>query len=460
MSDPPNEQDGASRREAASGIHRVRERAADHQWLHGGRREAEPDTTASEASPRPDAAPRVVVCDDGELNDVLETLRALDLSPLRVKPSQLEELLDWERPTHLFVTTVRVALSYTLTVNVSHSSGGPVSIAVADSDAQTLCTAMLRRGFRYVVRRPVHPDALRLLLMQVLYSGRERRLVTRFPFGAEVRWRSRWRRGSCAMTEISAHGCRLATTERFLLHSRVHLRVPAALAGARPLRLRGRVVRREVVEREGGRRCQIALQFEALSGRAQAHLDALLAERSSGPAAMRGGGAREAGSRSERRSGSGFRTLTAEPERPPLPTDELRQRENDRRRRRRCEWHQEVVALDEETARVLHVLIGTDLSPGGLRVEPHPLLRIGDRLKLALYDAGEAEPLLVEARVGRDDGRRGCGLIFENVPDDVGLRLESMVLDLPPVSALSGDDEKPAAVVVGEILGVEDGSEG
>jgi hypothetical protein len=113
-----------------------------------------------------------------------------------------------------------------------------------------------------------------------------------------------------------------------------------------------------------------------------------------------------------------------------------------------------VIALDDDSRQVQHVLVGSDLSPKGLSVEPHPLLRIGDRLKLALYDAGRAEPLVLGARVARADGRRGCALVFEDVTGDVAARLETMVGDLPLVSALSADDDKPQAVVLGQILGL------
>ena len=430
---------------------RSRDKAAEGQWLRDARRA--PGDASVRATSQPGAAPAVVVCDDGELEDVFALLLRLDQRPLRVRPAQLDGLLEWERPTRLFITTVRVALSHPLAK--IHGAREVISIAVADSDAHTLCTAMLRRGFRYVVRRPVHPGSLRLLLLQVLYTGREHRVVARFPFGAEVRWRRGLRRGTCVMTEISAHGCRLLSAERFRLGSRLHLRVPAVLAGARDLRLKGRVVRRDRGGEDEAPGTPIAVRFEALSSRALAHLDALLAVRSSGPAALRTATAVAPAAVARRRPRSRFGSLAERPPEPDALAPESPPREEgDRRRRPRGSWRHEVVALDDDSRQVQHVLVGSDLSPKGLSVEPHPLLRIGDRLQLALYDAGRAEPLVLGARVARADGRRGCALIFEDVTGDVAARLETMVGDLPLVSALSADDDKPQAVVLGQILGL------
>ena len=447
MSKPPKDRDELARDE------RARERTVDSRWLHGEGREA---TSNAASGLRSATAPRVVVCDEGELDDVVRQLSRLDQSVLRVRPAQTQDLLEWERPSRLFITTVRIGLSHPLPV--AQSEDGPVSIAIADNDAQTLCAAMLRRGFRYVVRRPVHPEALRLLLMQVLFTGREHRAVTRVPFGADVRWRSGFRTGSCTMTEVSAHGCRLLTNERFSSGSRLTLRVPSALTDSRGFRLRGRVVRRDLEDHGDGPRAHVALQFERLSARARSHLDALLAEHASGPAAMRERRIGEGTVRRERRGRSRFATLTVEPELPPLRSpDDSAVPEIDRRRRLRGEWHHEVVALDEQTEAVQHVLLGTDLSTGGLRVEPHPVLRIGDRLMLALYDADQPEPLIVRARIAHEDGRQGWGLIFEDLSEQAAERLDAMVSVLPPVSALSRDEDKPQGVVLGRIVDVCEG---
>lgn len=394
---------------------------------------------------KPRDAPRVVVCDDGELDDFVALLARLDEHPLRMRPARVEELREEERPTRLFVTSAHVALAHPLR-GLLESRRGPVSIAVADGKAHTLCTAMLRRGFRYVVRRPVHEEALRLLLVQVLFTGEDVRLVARFPFGAQVHWRRGLRSGECTMTEISAHGCRLLGPESFPLDSRLHLRVPAALAGRRDLRLRGRVVRRDLLPTKEGPRAQLALRFARLSARTLAHLDALLAECASGPASLAEGMASPPSR--PRRLGQQLSRALTQPGlgAPPSPLPEV-----DRRRHPRSPWRNEVVALEGETQGRLHVLLGTDLSTGGLRVEPHPLLRVGHRFELALYDPLRAEPLRVRARVAREDGRRGFGLVFEQPSQEVTERIAAMLGERPLVSTLS-EKHEPESVVVGEIV--------
>jgi hypothetical protein len=99
-------------------------------------------------------------------------------------------------------------------------------------------------------------------------------------------------------------------------------------------------------------------------------------------------------------------------------------------------------------------LLGSDLSVGGVRVEPNPLLRLGDRLRLALYAAG-AEPLVLAARVAHDEGRSGVGLVFVEPSEQERARLECMVSALPSLSALDEEGEKEQALVLGEIVSVE-----
>ena len=63
------------------------------------------------------------------------------------------------------------------------------------------------------------------------------------------------------------------------------------------------------------------------------------------------------------------------------------------------------------------VLFARDLSVGGVRVDPHPNLRLGDRFQLALYNAFFSESVVVDAEVLRDDGERGIVLRFLDTPE-------------------------------------------
>jgi hypothetical protein len=81
----------------------------------------------------------------------------------------------------------------------------------------------------------------------------------------------------------------------------------------------------------------------------------------------------------------------------------------DRRDRTRVAYDQRIVALDEEAARVL---VGRDLSHGGMRIAPTSTVEIGHVLRLALHSGTDREPLLVSAEARRDDGEDGIVLTF------------------------------------------------
>lgn len=80
---------------------------------------------------------------------------------------------------------------------------------------------------------------------------------------------------------------------------------------------------------------------------------------------------------------------------------------------RRAYGHR-VIALAEDATRVL---LGRDISLGGMRVDPNPELGPGDRLRLAIHVRARSEPLVVSARVIRDDGEQGLVLEFQSLSD-------------------------------------------
>jgi hypothetical protein len=428
-------------------ISRSSEKAADFDWLHARREEEERLRDGARARP---SQPSTVLCDEGELDDLYQMLRSMDQRLLRVRPQDIDDLREWERPGRLFVTSVHVAIAHPLTL--IRDDPDLVSIAVADGDAHTVVTAMLRQGFRYVVRRPAHPEAIRLLLMQVLYRGPEQRDAARFPFGGEIGWRSGLRRGSCVMSEISARGCRLLTQEPVARGSRIHIRVPPALADSRALRLRGRVLRRDLSNPEGAPcRTHLVIGFEGVSARARAHLDALLAERASGPA-LTLGQTPAAARRRHRLGPSRFLSLTETGTVGKGAVAGEVDAERDQRSMPRSVWQGEVVTLEAGEDRVQLTLMGSDLSEGGMRVEPHPLLQLGERLRIAIYDAKRSQPLVLDTRVARDDGSRGCGLAFERVDPATRESLRTLVAEGTRIASLGPGAKRAESVVLGRIV--------
>lgn len=147
----------------------------------------------------------------------------------------------------------------------------------------------------------------------------------------------------------------------------------------------------------------------------------------------------------------------------PLPGDETNpeashpeasESENDggdRRGAARVPYARRVVALDEQAARVV---VGRDLSYGGLRIEANPDLAIGDVLKLALHAGIETEPLVVLAAIERDEGERGLVLVFAELTSGQRERLEKILAASSSIeSARDGDAEGADGIIVGELLG-------
>jgi hypothetical protein len=382
----------------------------------------------SPALPEPSLA---IVIDDGELDDVETLLDELGANPVRHRLRDPTGFRGWEQPPRLFVAAARSALS--IQIPASAASQGVVSIAVGEDDSQTMCALMQRQGFQYVVRRPVHPEALRLLFLRALYRKSDKRREPRFPFGYEVTWWLHWRRWRGPLVELSPSGCRVLAPDRQIEPgTRLNVKIPREAADGQSLSLPGTVVRVESKRSRGRRRhFALAIEFAKLESRTRERLGALLAARSIGPA-----------------------TLPRDHE--PIANHSVIERDpeavspRDRRSHPRGAFQQEVVSLEADAERVMHVLVGRDLSVGGIRVEPHPILAVGDRLRLAIYDATRPAPIIVEAVAIRDDSEHGLAMRFVDVEPAMAQHIEHIVGTLPAVEALRGADSE--AVFITDIL--------
>src|SRR6185436_14237297 len=68
----------------------------------------------------------------------------------------------------------------------------PTQIAILSHDARTVRSSLRRTGTTLMVRRPVHPAALRALVVHALYRGPEKRRAARVNVGAPVRLKVGW----------------------------------------------------------------------------------------------------------------------------------------------------------------------------------------------------------------------------------------------------------------------------
>jgi hypothetical protein len=391
----------------------------------------------------PDLPSDALMIDDGELDDVHALLVELGANPAR-EHANAAAFRGWAVPPRLLVVSAGCAAR--LRVPSQAAADGVVTVAVAEADSLTLRSMLRRQGFHYVVRRPVHPEALRLLLMRALYREAERRSVVRLAFGYEVSWRAGWGRRQGLLTEISSGGCRMLCGEAPEPGTRLTLRIPREVADGRALSLPGRVLRCE--RRTGASadtRHAFAFRFEDLSARARERLEVILQERHTGPATLPGRVRQEA---SEARPPRRLRLRLAVPPR----EREAKTPHRERRRSARGLLAQEVLALDSHAERVKHVLYGRDLSVGGLRIEPHPELALGDRIRLAIYEPSSLEAILLEGTVQRDDKEHGLVLSFDDVTPEARGRLEGMISELPSVETEGPEGQPAKALVISEIV--------
>jgi hypothetical protein len=97
------------------------------------------------------------------------------------------------------------------------------------------------------------------------------------------------------------------------------------------------------------------------------------------------------------------------------------------------------------------VLLGRDLSIGGMRIEYHEKLQMGDLIELAIYVSPREEPIIAKARVAHDAGD-GLGLAFEGLPGETAARLERLIAQLPSVESLQGGEAAGLGSVVSRVL--------
>jgi hypothetical protein len=255
--------------------------------------------------------------------------------------------------------------------------------------------------------------------------------------GTRVTWVAWLRPGCAALLEISQRGCRMLAARPVACGSRIAVHLPRELAGGVGVVLRGRVVRaRGLPAGETSDAAVLAVEFEAPGFLARDRIGALLRDLEIGPATLR---------EDEMPDAAPARTPAPSTAAPRAAATAVH------RHQQRAAIRWEVVAVDERAERVIHVFVGCNLSTGGLRVEAHPSIALGDALRLAIYSATRTDPIIVDAQVVRDDGDLGFGLSFMDVDPAVTQQLEQIVASVS-AEVLETADAEPRAVLVAEIL--------
>ncbi len=405
---------------------------------------------------------RVLIVDDGELDDVRDCLLAIGAEFAHLRGGAVPAKL--EPPSDLFIASTRHA-TLARAWPKPDANGRPVRIAVVSEDSGTLRATLRQMGFTFLVRRPVHPIAMRLLLLHALYQGQERRSKPRVPLGHRVTVKIGMRRRDALLVDLGEQSCRLLTQEAIPDSSKVSVQMPTELCGDDAFTLPGHVVRCQPDRSSpGDGNFAVVIQFsqlgdsalsllhEALGAHqlgapqardrddAQAALPSALADEKS-PPVVRRIPVRQRETPPERRLGARVGA-------PPAKT----RGGVERRRQRRGQYANRVVAAADDGS-VHRVLIGRDLSPGGMRIDHRKDLAVGAKLRIALYDTSREAPVVVVATVARDDGKGGMALTFEGLTPGAAKHLEQLVASLPPVERLQDGETGALGTVVSEILG-------
>ncbi|MEB2343586.1 MAG: PilZ domain-containing protein [Deltaproteobacteria bacterium] len=397
----------------------------------------------------------VLLLHDGELAEVRALVEAVGARAIEAREPPGDEVE---------IAVVLATARHLRDVHRAGSGARVVRIAVLDHDARTLRALCRRAGVDLVLRRPVHPVAVRLLLLHALYRGPDRR-ARRVPVGVPVRFRVTLRSHPALLADLSTRGCQLVGCQPLAPGRRVTVYLPDPVTPSRSFTVAGRVVR-AVRDGDPG----FAVEFQGVSERVRERLRESVGAYSDGPAAC-----------DSREVAAAWRRFAP----PPTPVDPPEDEPGissvapagwpvpdaalagsagagsapaapapagaDERRRepRRTYEGRRVVALDDEAARVL---VGHDLSPGGMRVAPNPALFVGQRLRVALYGSPGETPLVLDVEVARDDGERGLVLGFGAVADATHRHLAKLLDALPIL-----DTGRPSApgLVVSEILDAE-----
>jgi hypothetical protein len=299
---------------------------------------------------------------------------------------------------------------------------------------------------------------LRALLLHALYRGPEKRRLPRASIGAPVRYRAGWRQHRAILADLSLGGCRLLTQQPAERDKTITLLLPADLVVGRAFALKARVLRTDSPAGQPPGTTALVARFDKAGAKTLKRLKAILAAHASGPARIDRGTAAQAAASAPARPAL-ERPHQAAPMRPRQPTltrpipaasGPHPGSSRDRRGETRHAIDPLVVQLRDEAARVL---VGRDISLGGMRVDPNRRLAVGQTLRIAIHVDGMKAPLVVTSQVQRDDGRDGLALRFVDLSRETAEELAQALEDLPVLAPSS--NERASGFIVSEILAVE-----
>ncbi len=373
------------------------------------------------------SAAQVWIQDDGELGSLRVLLEEMEIDYLDA-PSQSET------SAKLMISTPRYALER------GNRSGSrcPCQIVIAEAISNTMKSQLQRLQCDYIIEEPVHPSALQLLIMHSLYRGPERRKTDRVALTESVRLKIGWRSREGTLIQLSNRGCQVICDSEIAVKEKLVVQLAKTVSGKSSLNIRGHVVSSDKDQDDG---TVLSIAFGKLKPQ-ESELIRLIMKKNA------------VGDRQMAPTNPALRAeadRAAEDKKAKEKVASASQAGEDRRKNPRAEYEGRVLASSGGQARGL---IGRDLSVGGMLVDPEPGLQAGDNLKLVIYGRPGVDPVVVKARLTRDDGQAGLALEFYDVSSDAQGRLASLISTLPAISC--GPDGSAAtagkSVVVSKVV--------
>jgi hypothetical protein len=412
------------------------------------------------------ATASILLVDDGELDEVAEVLDSQGLAYERLRGGGIPAEI--APPRDLLIITPRRVENVRRGSPADASTGRPIRIIAVQEDSPPMRRRLRRAGLHLLVRLPADAEIWRLLIARALYQGSERRDDERVAVGSPVAIGI----GSSApeaetttvLVDLSNRGCRLQTDQAFSEGDPVAFTLPEDRESGgleEGLTLQGQV--RRIAFEAGSDVRTLAVIFDSeMPETSRIRLTALINRWASGPESM---------ANTQRAIApaippcqlAALPELTLDDETdPPVAahaeirvqlsgTDGDREPDTDAERRSQARGRYESPLVAEGQYGPV-VLIGRDLSAGGLRIERVGNLQLGDRFRLALHGPVADEPFIVHAEITRDDGDNGFALVFDHVEPGTARELEKLAACLPDVESLDDGEIGGLGAILSEIM--------
>jgi hypothetical protein len=382
----------------------------------------------------------VLLLDDGELDRVQSILEQLDADFVRLRSHEIPSSLT--APRDLLVTSGRRALNSMPRLETpGYAAAEPIWVCLHGQDFLPLRERLRALGVHYLVQGALDQESLRLFLIQLLFRGADRRSCLRLPLGSEVFCGLGSDTYKAKLIDLSPETCRIRSLVDFGPETPVHLMLPAELSGGHELELQGRSIRSAACDGPEGERAHlVVIRFEGLELDVRERLESLVSGEQIGTRLTPLAQLPDAGSE----PGPAEPPATGEPDR-------------ERRGEPRHEYRRRVLAFGAAGTAEPQVALGRELSVEGVCIEGTSGLEPGSRLTLALHGCARDEPVVVEARVVRDDGERGIALHFEDVTPFQRRGLERLTVGPPTLESLAPDARDDSRVIVSQVVQRNDG---